>query len=416
MATRLQSYLSGPFRTRGTGQSVPWMANPNYNDFSQWESSPDAQVLKSGYDRSKLAHDALMRAEAIQADDDNEILATATPDELANLFGRPRTPREARLQKIVQRDYDAKEYGARLIPNELQKVSYGQKVANLKRTNLQNYLDPLKFGLEEARFGETQTKNLRDFLNQRAQRQHAEDQLAAQERYRQAQIANAAANFVQRAQFHQGDYNQRAQFHNDTVANQELQAMMEMERMLQAKADDEQRQRNFESQFNRGYFHDVARAAERGALPPDQMSQFANRFDPATMAIIKGYANAGAGGLAGNPTDSASSSPGYLERLRNMPIPFPGIPGVTIPNPFRTATGNIDAPIDWGNDSGDGADYGNEMDMGGDFTPPPAMAARPAPAAHPAQRGGFTPGQIIRSRSTGEVFRVMPNGQLQRVR
>lgn len=393
---------------------APSYLGSEWNNRDAWADMPktaDSRVLNSTYLRSKAAHDLLMQAQAQQAEEDNNLLATATPDEQANLFGQPRTERELRLQKIVQRDINAKERGASLIPNEKQKVAYAQSLANLKRTNLANYLNPLKFGLDQDRFGETMNQNDRGYLNQLAQRQHATQQLAAQERFRQVQAKNAAANLAQRGIIQNQNFGQRQQFHVYTKANQELQAMMEYERMLQAKAEDEQRQKNFEAGFNRDYFGTVAGAADRGALTPDQLSQFQSAFDPGSMAILKGYANLGAGKTgwtAPGPTPgSPAPSGGYLSASASGVGPF----GWMGQGSHHTQSGDID----WGTDDY-GDEGGDEFGMGSDFTPPPVapqMAARPMAPAPQRQQQQFRPGSTVRDPRTGRQFLVLPNGQFR---
>lgn len=122
-------------------------------------TNPDLDVLHANYQRSKAAHAALMHGQKTQADADNQLLQSATPDELNNLFGAPRTPREARLQQIVQSDYNAKERGTALIPSwkQIQDYQHGmlanQQLQNEIATGQQNrQFKPMAFQLEQDKF------------------------------------------------------------------------------------------------------------------------------------------------------------------------------------------------------------------------------------------------------------------------
>lgn len=416
---------------------MPSFSGDEWNNRQAWAQMPktaDMRVLDQTYKRSKAAHDLLMQAQAQEAEIDNQILNTATPDEMANLFGQPRTEREARLQKIVQKDADAKTRGVRLIPNELQKLAYGQKLANLERTRLANYLDPLQFNLQQQNFAENQTKNARNWWNQQAGRTLQQQQLTAAEAYRKQQKEKADADRALRGFFGAANFNQRQQFHGDTQANQGLSQLMQMERMLQDNAEAAQRQKNFEAQFNRGYFGSVARAADVGALPPDQLSQFASRFDPATMKILEGYARIGAAknqnAWTAPTTATATASPGYLSQFGNLATQIPNPSYGLAQNQFSgsAAAQPLDTPIDWGAD-GDGVDDEEDFggDVGGGYAPAPmapaqvapSMAARPQANQNvqlvpPNMRGNYVEGQEYPARNN-TVWRYT-NGQMVRIR
>lgn len=364
MATRLQSYLSGP---------SPSFTGSEWNNRTAWAQMPktvDQRVLASTYDRSQAAHNALMQAQLAEAQDDNDILATATPEEFANLFGQPRTEREARLQKIVQRDSAARERGAALIPNDAQKIAYSQKLANLRHSQLTNYLDPLKFNLAQQNFSQEQARDVQNWYNQQQQRIFQNKQLSATEKYREMQKLNAEANRTQRGQFQQQNFQQREQFHNDSM-------------------------QNFKSEADRKYYENAADAVARGALSPQQVTQmFQKRFDPGTMAMLRGLAQRYS---EANPTLTANSDPGFFSKLGQYfgfgsPTPPP-----SAGNPASYDTGGFD----------DGADFSDDYGMGGgDFSTPPAMRPTgPRPT-------GFKPGSVKVNIRTGQQARVDENGQL----
>lgn len=367
MAT-LESYL----------RPIPSYGGAEYLNRQAWAQTPpsaDSRLLNQSYLRSKQAHDVLMRSQAMEAEQDNAILNSATPDELANLMGPPRTPREERLQRIVQRDVNAKNFGVRLIGTPQERLSYEQGQANLQRTNLQNYLDPLRFGLDEARFGETQDQNMRNWYNQQQQRIFQDKQLSATERYRQMQNLNAEANRRQRGEIHQQDYQQRQQMHGDRMAN-------------------------FQSEADRKYYQDVAQAAASGALSPTQVTQmFQQRFDPATMAMLRGYAQSYANE---NPDLTANKDPGFFSKLGQY---------------FGFGTAPAATAADAGGFEDDDYIDGSGMDMGADYSPVPSMGGMPprgpTPQRAPAtQQGGAQRPLIVQNRRTGQKMRVMADGSM----
>lgn len=399
------SYLNSPLMgTRGEIKRGPMLAgllsDPGLNDFSGWLASPDAKSLEARTLRSRKAHEALMRAQAAEAQNDNELLATMTDAEAANLFGTPRTEREARLQKIVQSDYNAKELGNRLIWTEPQKIAQAQRNANLQRTQLENYLDPLRFGLQEAQFGETQTKNLRDYFNQQALRQQAQENAVALQKFRENQIKNAELNRIQ-----------RDVFHGDTQANQGLQFILNFERMLQNKADEDanraQRQSFKESDSNRSFYRDVAAAAAAGALPQGQIrGQFGQSFDAPTLSMLEGYARLKAqqDGLMGDVPPTTPSGPGFLRQAGAALLPqyasnFLG--GMPQPPDVPLSDSEIDQESD-----------GLWMDGANDFSAPPMAAPAMARRAQTASRPQVRPGMIVRDKRSGQLFQVKADGSI----
>lgn len=150
--------LNGGYRPPTTGQYLGFNplnggATPAAQNARDWASMPltnDMFNSIEGMRRLKLSHDAQQRANALQSQMDNQLLSSATDDELRQArSGPPRTEREARLQRVLQDDYNARERGASMIPGPLQNLKLAQLQADLKHSQLQNYLDPLKFGLQQ---------------------------------------------------------------------------------------------------------------------------------------------------------------------------------------------------------------------------------------------------------------------------
>lgn len=173
-----------------TFQPVPGgLSGPtiSYDPFASWRASPDAKNLFASSNRSKLAHKALMTAQAQQAEADNHLLDTASPDELSNLFGQPRNEREARLQQIVQGDVNARERGVALIPSwkTLQDYEHGrltnQNLAGQVASNaMQRYFTPKEFGLKTDQFANQKQVQMDEEAHRLQQEQQAKNQLAAQ--------------------------------------------------------------------------------------------------------------------------------------------------------------------------------------------------------------------------------------------
>lgn len=147
--------------------------------------------LKRSGERSRQAHRALTKARIVEADDDNALLASATPDELENLFGEPRTEREWRLQKIIQKDMDAKERGARMIPTQrdyqenarrtLQNQSLANQIANAQQ---QRYFTPFEHMLNQKKFDESQKERAAMEKHRADAQKLNEDQFAASNFFR----------------------------------------------------------------------------------------------------------------------------------------------------------------------------------------------------------------------------------------
>jgi len=340
----------------------------NRNDWRTRTPTADQRVLGLNMQRSKAAHDLLMRAQAQRAEDELALLRNADP---ASIYRVPQSPEEFRLQRIVQTDMDAKERGARMLPTEWQRLKYQSGLEDLRSQRLANYLNPLKFELDEARFGETQVRNERDWINQQQQRIHADKTLTAQEKWRQIQALNAEANRQQRERFNKSGYDQRERFHQDSMAN-------------------------FKSESDRKYYQDVAAAAAAGALTPQQVTQmFSRRFDPATMTMIRGFANRYA---QDNPSAlSPQDDPGFFTKIGRM-IGLSSTPPAAPVDNFGYDTGGYDESYDDG-----GIDMGN----GSDFAPPPPQMSG---APRGPQQGG-NGWRVLRSRQTGQMVKVGPQGQ-----
>jgi len=213
-----------------------------------------------------------MQARLAEAEEEKAILSTATQDELANLFGQPRTEREWRLQRIVQKDHDAKERGAELIPNELQAVKYAQLQAELAGQQQANKLNPLKFNLAQQQFAEQQLVHDFSFMNQQAQRNQAAAALEAEERHRAATLRNSGFDRNLSA----------ARFEHD-VERRGLTNMLAMERMLRenANAADTQQHR---------LYQDAAEAAASGAIGAGDVGNLFPGLTPQRQAVAGGYA------------------------------------------------------------------------------------------------------------------------------
>lgn len=205
---------------------MPSFTGSEFNNRQAWATMPktgDMRALDQNYRRSKAAHDALMRAQAMEAEQDNAILSTATPDEMANLFGTPRTEREARLQRIVQNDSNAKIRGTYLIPDEKQKIDYQQRLAGLDNSYLQNasarlnlQQDPIAFDLQQ-RLGGLQLRsgeaNMLHASNADARGEHADTRADARLEIEDQRFTLAQ----QKADAQENRFNQRMAF-NDFMA------------------------------------------------------------------------------------------------------------------------------------------------------------------------------------------------------
>lgn len=177
-------------------RSMDWTGPiQNYDPFATWRQSADARSLYANTTRSKLAHNALMEAQARQAEADNHLLSTASPDELNNVFGEPRNEREARIQQIIQGDINAKERGVALIPSwkTMQEYRHGnlanQQLENQIATGeLNRQLMPKEFQLKTDTFANTKAYQQTEAEHRKALEAQAQKNLNAQiERDKSAQ-------------------------------------------------------------------------------------------------------------------------------------------------------------------------------------------------------------------------------------
>lgn len=426
---------------------MPSFTGSEWTNRQQWAQMPktaDMRVLDQTAKRSKAAHDALMQAQAMEAEQDNAILNTATPDEFANLFGTPRTEREARLQRIVQKDVNAKNFGVRLMGTPDERLKYQSQQLGVQGSYLQNAAARLNLQQDPIAFAMQQRQAQADYL-------HGNNaDLRASNSDMRAQQANTRAGeeFDFQKQYWLPNQQMKQSGHDADIARSTFAQMMQAESMLQNNADRdarfaqskavaEQRQGNAEAESQRKYFENLADAAYSGALTADQLGQFGTRFDPVSMSILHGYVKAGAekraGGWGSAPAGpGAAKPPGYLQMLRQSPsIPLPTGP---LQNPFfsptQTSTASAAPPamdVQWPVNYGDEEEDSFDMGIGSQFAQPPmappAMVARPtarpmAPAPQQQQRRPFIPGSQVRGPSRpdgtqGQLYLVLPNGRFR---
>lgn len=422
MATAWNSMLSnarGDYVRPGTPLGQQSSMFPNFRStIGPGYTTPELESVALNTLRSKLAHDALTLGRNAQAERDNLLLRSVKSHDLANLFtGKPNNEREAELYRIINKDALGKSLGESLIPSWQQVQAHERgRLSNIKLgEDIKNSRFSRDFRTDQL--DQQQLRDIQTAANYQAQRAHDTQQLAAQERNRQAQIQNAEANRVQRGQ----------QFSQNQMAR-EFQTMLAMERMLQDQADEEARQ-------GRGLFQDVSEAAEAGAIPPDDIRRmFGNRLDPSMLGLAEGYGRQYQQGenafkqyldmQAADFNQRLQADPASMYTIRDELRKDPNASGRIVYNPntqsFQSLLAQAQAqgysPDLSGFDLGTMPDY-ESFDMDRDLAdfgmmnlpvqqgaPPPVRAAAAAPAARP--RSPAPPGvpNGARVRSGGRLW------------
>jgi hypothetical protein len=412
------------FRGGRNGRVAPTIGGSPFSNFRQvirpGDTSAEQQAIDLITKRSQMAHDLLTRARIDEANRDIQSIQFARPDQVTNLFSRPRDAQDAALQRLVQGDINAKERGVALIPDWKTMQAYEKGI--LSNLGLAEDINDSRFSrdLRSATLAQQQARDFAAMMNQQQQREHAQQQLEAQERYRQAQIGNAEANRGQRDR----------QF-GMTQAQRDFQNMINIEKMLQERADEEARQ-------GRALYGDVSRAAERGAIPESDIATlFGSSLDPSMLGLAQGYAKQYQRGQSDFDTMLRLQAESANQQLAGADPDMREYTAQSIQRSLdknRTTGGRIVFDPSSGgfipvglSQSMDGG-YGDEPPLSDDLgldIPMALMNAgvaasrmpmqpRQAPVAQP-RRQQFSEGQVIRNRRTGQVFQVR-GGQLVPIR
>lgn len=215
----------------------------------------DLASLQAAGARSKAAHAALIRSNTMQDLMDNDLLQSATDDELRNLNGPPRSERERRLQMVIQKDVSAKERGAALIPTlEMLQRSNARTLANdhlasqLANDAQNRYYHPLEFNLKRDQFANTQFQQ--DFGNAHTLRQE--------------------------------------KFQRDRAYDEDYFKQLTADR-AQSNLDRTDQRENYKD------FTQLQKAVRSGEISAEDLIQAHPGFTPAQQAVLRGHQQAAAG-------------------------------------------------------------------------------------------------------------------------